>query len=143
VQSLIDHQKVSKTTLHCKINQTLQTWTTDVHCFGEVTTSITPCDITLVKRKDTQAQMMVAGIPARSISNICLKLKHQLTTGSNDITRCSILTSGNMAFIDYDMVFLLILNVDGSQERKISLRIRNTIGVACIDQNTRCSIAFW
>jgi hypothetical protein len=25
VQSLIDHQKVSKTTLHCKINQTLQT----------------------------------------------------------------------------------------------------------------------
>jgi hypothetical protein len=45
VQSLIDHQKVSKTTLHCKINQTLQTLTTDVHCFGEVTTSITPCDI--------------------------------------------------------------------------------------------------
>jgi hypothetical protein len=46
MQSLIDNQKVSKTTLHCRINQMLQTLTTDVLCFGEVTTSITPCDIT-------------------------------------------------------------------------------------------------
>jgi hypothetical protein len=122
VQSLIDHQKVYKTTLHCKINQTLQTLTTDVHCFGEVTTSITPCDITLVRRKDKQAQMMVAGGPSRSISNICLKLKHQLTTGGNDITGCSILTGGKMAFINFHPVYLLILNVDGSKERKISLR---------------------
>jgi ferritin len=118
VQSLIDHQKVAKTTLHCKINQTLQTLTTDVHCFGEVTTSITPCDITLVRRKDKQAQMIVAGVPARSISNICLQLKHQLTTGGIDITSCSILTGGKMAFIDYNPAFLLMLNVDGSQERK-------------------------
>ena len=136
VQSLIDNQKVSKTTLHCKINQTLQTLTTGVHCFGEVTTSITPCDITLVRRKDKQAQMMVAGVPARSISNICIKLKHQLTTGGNDITDCSILTGGKMAFINYIPAFLLILNVDGSQERKISLRIRDVSGIACIDQNT-------
>jgi hypothetical protein len=134
VQSLIDHQKVSKTTLHCKINQTLQTLTTDVHCFGEVTTSITPCDITLVRRKDKQAQMMIAGVPARSISNICLQLKHQLTTGGNDITSCSILTGGKMAFINYYPTFLQILNVDGSQERKMS--IWNALDFACIDQNT-------
>ena len=118
MQSLIDHQKVAKTTLHCKINQTLQTLTTDVHCFGEVTTSITPCDITLVRRKAKQAQMIVAGVPARSLSNICLQLKHQLTTGGIDITSCSILTGGKMAFIDYNPAFLLMLNVDGSQERK-------------------------
>jgi hypothetical protein len=136
VQSLIDHQKVSKTTLHCKINQTLQTLTTDVHCFGEVTTSITPCDITLVRRKDKQAQMMVAGVPARSISNICLKLKQQLITAGNLITGCSILTGGKMAFINSSTAFLLILNVYGSQEGIISLRIRNAFGVACIDQNT-------
>ena len=136
VQSLIDHQKVYKTTLHCKINQTLQTLTTDVHCFGEVTTFITPCDITLVRRKDKQAQMMVAGVPARSISNICLKLKLQLTTGGNDITSCSILTGGKMAFINFNPVYLLILNVDGSKERKISLRSVNALGFACVDQNT-------
>jgi hypothetical protein len=136
VQSLIDDQKVSKTMLHCKINQTLQTLTTDVHCFGEVTTSITPCDITLVRRKDKQAQMMVAGVPARSISNICLKFKHQLTTGGNDIIGCSILTGGQMAFINFHPAFLLILNVDGSQERKISILTRDALDVACIDQNT-------
>ena len=118
VQSLIDDQKVSKTTLHCKINQTLQTLTTDVHCFGEVTTSITPCDITLVRRKDKQAQMMVAGVPARYISNICLKLRHQLTTGGNDITSCSILTGGQIAFIDYNPAFLLVLNVDDHKSAK-------------------------
>jgi hypothetical protein len=143
VQSLIDDQKVSKTMLHCKINQTLQTLTTDVHSFGEVTTSITPCDITLVRRKDKQAQMMVAGVPARSISNICLKLRHQLTTGGNDITSCSILTGGQMAFIDFNPAFLLVLNVDGSQDRKVSLLIRNALDVACIDQTTAAIGSFF
>jgi hypothetical protein len=54
--------------LHCTINQTLQTLTTGVHCFGEVTTSITPYDITLVRRKDKQAQMMVAGVPDQKLA---------------------------------------------------------------------------
>jgi DNA-binding beta-propeller fold protein YncE len=80
--------------------------------------------------------MMVAGVPARSISNICLKLKLQLTTGGNDITSCSILTGGKMAFINFNPVYLLILNVDGSKERKISLRSVNALGFACVDQNT-------
>jgi hypothetical protein len=136
VQSLIADHKVSQRMLHCKIHQSLKTLTTDVHFFGEVTTSITPCDITLVRRKDKQAQMMVAGVPARSISNICLKLKHQLTTGGNDITGCSILTGGKMVFINFHPVYLLILNVDGSNERNLSLPIWNALDVACIDQNT-------
>ena len=79
---------------------------------------------------------MVVGVPARSISNVCIKIKHKLTTGGNDITDCSILTGGKMVFIDHNPAFLLILNVDGSQKRKISLRTRNALGVACIDQNT-------
>jgi hypothetical protein len=41
-----------------------------------------------------------------------------------------------MAFINYHPAFLLILNVDGSQERKVSLLTRNALDVACIDQNT-------
>jgi len=114
----------------------LKTLTTDVHCFGKVTTSITPCDITLVRRKDKQAQMMVAGGPARSISNICLKLKHHLTTGGNQITGCSILTGGKMEFINYNPAYLLILNADGSTDRKIPLQISHGMDVACIDQNT-------
>ena len=122
--------------LHYTINQTLKTITTDVHCFGEVTTSITPCDITLVRRKDKQVQMMVAGVPARSISNICLKLKHNLTTGGNQITGCSILTGGKMAFINYDPAYLLILNANGSKDCKIPLPITFGMDVACIDQNT-------
>ena len=136
VQSLIDDQKLSKTMLHYKINQTLKTLTTDVHCFGEVTTSITPCDITLVRRKDKQVQMMVAGGPSRSISNICLKLMHNLTTGGNQITGCSILTGGKMAFINYDPAYLLILNANGSKNCKIPLPITFGMDVTCIDQNT-------
>jgi hypothetical protein len=136
VQSLIENQKVSKITLHYNIKKLIETITTDVDCFGEVITSITPCDITLVRRKDKQAQMMVAGVPARSISNICLKLKHQFTTGCNDIAGCSILTDGKMAFIDNNSGFLQILNVDGSKERNLSLPIWRALDVACIDQNT-------
>ena len=136
VQLLIDDKRLSKRMLHCKINQTLQTLTTDVHCFGEVTTSITPCDITLVRRKDKQTQMMVAGGPSRSISNICLKLKHNLTTAGNQIICCSILTGGKMVFLNYYPVYLLILNADGLIDHKISLRSGGALGVTCIDQNT-------
>jgi hypothetical protein len=136
VQSLINDQKVSKRMLHCKIHQTLKSLTTDVHCYGEVTTSITPCDITLERRKDKQAQMMVAGVPSSSISNISLKLKHNLTSGGNQITGCSILTGGKMVFIYYYPVYLLILNADGSIDRKIPVQISHGMDVACIDQNT-------
>jgi hypothetical protein len=136
VKSLIDDQRLSKRMLHCKINQTLQTLTTDVHRFGDVTTSITPCDITLVRRKDQLAQMMVAGGLSRSISNICLNLKHNLTTDCNQITGCSILTGGKMLFINYDPVYLLILNADGSKDLQIPLEILHAMDVACIDQNT-------
>jgi hypothetical protein len=122
--------------LHCKINQTLQTLTTDVHRFGDVTTFITPCDITLVRIKDQLAQMMVADGLSRSISNICLNLKHNLTTDCNQITGCSILTGGQMLFINYDPVYLLILNADGSKDRQIPLKILHAMDVACIDQNT-------
>jgi hypothetical protein len=64
--------------------------------------------------------MIVAGVPARSISNICLKLKHQLATGGNDIAGCSILTGGKMAFINFYPAFLLVLN-----QHTTSLRIES------------------
>ena len=64
------------------------------------------------------------------------KLRHQLTTGGNDITSCSILTGGKMAFINFHPAFLLVLNIDGSQERNVTLLTMNALDVACIDQNT-------
>ena len=98
--------------------------------------SITPCDITLVRRKDQLAQMVVADGFLRSISDICLKPKHNLTTVGNQITGCSILTGGKMVFINYDPFYLLILNADGSTDRKIPLQLSYEMNVACIDQNT-------
>jgi hypothetical protein len=59
-----------------------------------------------------------------------------LTSGGNQITGCSILTGGKMIFIYYYPVYLLILNADGSTDRKIPLHISYGMDVACIDQNT-------
>jgi hypothetical protein len=55
---------------------------------------------------------------------------------ANQITGCSILTGGKMVFINYDPVYLLILNADGSKDRQIPLEILHAMDVACIDQNT-------
>jgi hypothetical protein len=41
-----------------------------------------------------------------------------------------------MVFINFHPAFLLILNVDGSQERKVSPLTWHAVDVACIDQNT-------
>ena len=91
VQSLIqDDIMLSKRTLHCQIHQSLQIASTDVRCFGEVTTSLRPFDTTLVRREDTQVQMMVADTPSRKPNKLTEIVARAVTPPpSADIGECN------------------------------------------------------
>jgi hypothetical protein len=60
--------------------------------------------MTFVRKKDKQAQMMVAELsPPRSLENIQLNLKQKINTKGTDITGCSLLPS-NIRHITADYI---------------------------------------
>jgi hypothetical protein len=49
--------------------------------FGEIVVESKPCEMNLVRKKNKQAQMMVASLsPPMSVDNIQLKLKQKINT---------------------------------------------------------------
>jgi hypothetical protein len=56
-----------------------------------------PCELTFLRRKEKQAQMMVADLsPPMSVENIQLKLKQMIKSEGKHIRGCSLLPDGRM-----------------------------------------------
>jgi hypothetical protein len=72
----------------------LKNLTTSIQSFGEVVVESKPCEITLVRKKNKQAQIMVADLPRMSVDNIHLNLKQRVYTNGDDIRGCSLFPDG-------------------------------------------------
>jgi hypothetical protein len=67
---------LNQTKLSYKIDNGLKTIATNIQKFGEIVVESRPCEMIIVRRKDKQAQMMVAELsPAMSVETIQLNLK--------------------------------------------------------------------
>jgi hypothetical protein len=62
----------------CNIDTNLKNLTTCIQSFGEVVVESKPCELTLVRKKNKQAQIMVADPPPMSVDNIHLNLKQKV-----------------------------------------------------------------
>jgi len=97
LQSIVYSDSLNQTKLSYKMDNGLKTITTSIQKFGEVVIESMPCELTLVRRKDKQAQMMVADLPPpMSVENIQLKLKQKINTKGRWIRGCSLLPDGRM-----------------------------------------------
>jgi hypothetical protein len=78
LQSLVNSDSLNETKLAYRIDTSLKTITTIIQKFGEVVES-KPCEMNFVRKKDKQAQMMVADLlPPMSVENILTtKDKHK------------------------------------------------------------------
>ena len=75
----------------------INTIITSIQKFGEVVVESKPCEFTFVRRKDKQAQMMVAEIsPPMPVENIQLKLKQKINIKGKCIRGCSLLPDDKM-----------------------------------------------
>jgi hypothetical protein len=79
LQAIVNSDSLNHTKLSCKIDTALRTINTSIQKFGEVVVETKPCEMTFARKKDRQAQMMVAGISApMSVDNIQLTLKQKI-----------------------------------------------------------------
>ncbi|XP_052090175.1 RING finger protein 207-like [Mytilus californianus] len=80
IQSITTSDTTNQVNISCQINKSLQLITASVQKFGEINVSSDPCDFSMQKRKDRQAQIMV-DVPTRNIDNLSLTLQKRINTG--------------------------------------------------------------
>ena len=114
LQSIVNSDSLNQTKLSYKIDTALKNLTTSIQKFAEVVAESKPCEMTFVRKKDKQAQMMVAELsPPRSLENIQLNLKQKINTKGTNIRGCSLLPDGRMVFSCYSSDTLRFINKEG------------------------------
>ena len=114
LQSLVKSHNLNQTTLSCKIDNGLKTIATNIQKFGEIVVASRPCEMIIVRRKDKQAQMMVADLSAPvSVDNIQLKLKQKINIKGGYIRGCSFLPEGRMALSCFATATVSFINKEG------------------------------
>jgi DNA-binding beta-propeller fold protein YncE len=121
LQSLVNSDNLKQTKLTYKIDTGLKNITTSIQKFAKVVVESKPCEVVFVRRKDKQAQMMVAEIsPPMSVVNIQLNLKQKINTKGDSIGGCSLLPEGRMVFSCYSSSTVRFINKEGVELFQIS-----------------------
>ncbi|CAC5408741.1 unnamed protein product [Mytilus coruscus] len=118
IQSITTSNYTNQVNISCQINKSLQKITASVKKFGEINVSSDPCDFSIQKRKDRQAQIMVAP-PTRNIENLTLTLQKRINTKLLDVYGCSLLPDDRMVFSSYSDNTIRVLKSDRSEDFEI------------------------
>jgi len=114
LQSLVNSDSLNQTKLSYKINTGLKNITTSIQRFAEVVVESKPCEMIFVRRKDKQAQMMVAELPPPiSVENIQLNLKRKINIKGTHITGCCLPPDGRMVVTCYRTNTVRFINKEG------------------------------
>jgi len=114
LQSLISSDSLNQTKLSYKIDTDLKTLATSIQKFGEVVVESKPCELTFARKKNKQAQLMVADLsPPMSVENIQLNLKVKINKNGRSVKGCSLLPDGRMVFSCYSTNTVRFFTKDG------------------------------
>ena len=152
LQSLVNSDSLNQTKLTYKIDTGLKTLFTSIQKFGEVVVESKPCELTFVRRKDKQAQMMAADIsPPMPVEKIQLNLKQKITTKETFIRGCSLLPDGRVvlssnitntvSFINKDGVELFQIGRDKTGSNNydtVYIKNKNSVAVSSGWRDHRC-----
>jgi DNA-binding beta-propeller fold protein YncE len=149
IRAMINSDRLNQTKLSYKIDSGLGNITTNIQTFGEVVVESKPCEMYLVRKKDKQAQMMVADLsPPISVDNIQLKLKQKINIKGNTITGCSLLSDGRMVFSCFNTNTVSFINKEGVELFQIGtgsdtyntvfIKDNNSVAVSSGDGDNRC-----
>ncbi|XP_071135298.1 uncharacterized protein PF3D7_1120000-like [Mytilus edulis] len=134
VKSIATSDSTSQVNISCQINKSLQQITEILKKFGEIYVCSDPCDVSIHKRKDRQAQIMVT-LPIRNIDNLTLTLQKRINTKLSDVSGCSLLPGNRMVFTSYKNKTLSVLKSDGSKDFEIK-NIGRTFDVVFIGDDS-------
>jgi hypothetical protein len=85
LHALVNSDSLKQTKIACNIDTSLKNLTTSIQSFGEVVVESKPGELTLVRKNDKQAQIMVADLPPMSVDNIHLNLKQKVNTKGESV----------------------------------------------------------
>jgi hypothetical protein len=128
LQSLVNIDSLNQTKLAYKIDTSLTTIVTSIQRFGEVVVESKPCELTFARKKDKQAQMMVADIsPPMSVDNIHLNLNQQISIKGICITGCSLFPDNRIAFSCCNTKTVRFINKEGAEFVQIKQETYDTV----------------
>ena len=114
LQSLVKSHSLNQTKLSFLIDTGLKTIATNIQKFGEIVVESKPCELTFVRRKDKQAQMMIAELsPPIPVENILLNQKQKINMKGSRIRGCSLLPDNIMVFSCYNTDIVRFMDKDG------------------------------
>jgi hypothetical protein len=120
LQSLINSDSLNQTKLTYKIDTGLKNITTSIQKFAKVVVESKPCEMVFVRRKNKQAQMMVAELsPPMSVENIQLNQKQKVNTKGTNMRGCSLLPDGRMVFSCSSSSIVTFFNKEGIESFQI------------------------
>ena len=152
LQALVNSDKLNSSKLSYKIDTGLKTITTSIQKFGEVVVESKSSGMIIIRKKDKQAQMMVADLsPPMSVEDIQLKLRQKINTKGIRIRGCSLLPGGRMvlscfntntaSFINKEGVELFHIDEDTTGYRTydtVYITDSNSVAVSSADGENRC-----
>jgi hypothetical protein len=113
LHALFSSDSLNQTKLSCQIDTTLKNIATSIDRFGEIVAESKPCELTFVRKKDKQAQMIVADPPPMSVDDIQLNLKQKINNKGTFMRGCCLLTDGRMVLSSWDNDIVRFINKDG------------------------------
>ena len=114
VQALVNSDSLNTANLSYRLDAGLKTITTSIQKFGEVIVESKPCELTFARKKDKQAQLMVADLsPPISVDNIQLNLKQKINIKGRSIRGCSFPPDSRIVLSCYSTDTISFINKEG------------------------------
>ena len=150
LQSILNSDSLNQTKLSYKIDNGMKT--NSIQKFGKVVVESQPCELTFARKKDKQAQMMIADLsPPMSVENMQLDLKQKINTKGSRIRGCSFLPDSRMAFSCFSTNTVSFINKEGVKLFQIGrdktgsrtydtayIKDNNSVAVSSGDDSNRC-----
>ncbi|XP_063402619.1 uncharacterized protein LOC134686784 [Mytilus trossulus] len=119
IHSIIKSDTLNRANISCQFTKSLAQITASVQKLGEINVNCEPCNLSIKKRKQKQAQIMVA-IPTKNIDNLTLTLLKRINTELSKVRACSLLPDGRMVFSCYEKDKTIVFKADGSKDIEIN-----------------------
>jgi hypothetical protein len=152
LQAIVNSDCLAQSKISYKIDTGLKTITSNIQNFGAVVIESKPSWLTFFRKKNKQAQMMVADLsPPMSVENIHLNLKQKINTKGIRIRGCSLLPDSRMALSCYSTNDVSFINKEGVELFQIGkdktgsrtydtvyIKDNNSVAVSSGEDSNRC-----
>ncbi|VDI57405.1 Hypothetical predicted protein [Mytilus galloprovincialis] len=143
IQSWTDGKRLCSTVVSYNINSFLQNICYDITSFGKPIIDVQPCELSLHRKKEGQAQLTVSLEPKSSVEHITLKLKTQFNTLCTVVSCCCISPCGKLVVSNFEPSYLNLFAPDGKYEKAIKNIMPNINDVTYVDNEIVAVVSYY